>query len=310
MQSSLQPLLVHPVTHVWRVAHRGEDYAVCAAHSLLGVDAGHHFAPRQAVWRHLQVFDFKVAASFLTHPTPALDIAVAKLGESGRLRALALTSRDVAPPQHARFLHTRRFDHAGRRLGLDALRVDALAADITPYTPELHCVWGVGFPGFSGAAAIAWNGMLGDDPTLAGIFVGMADAALPAKLFRGAPLPVGRADAGTTDAPGPLAARARRFLGITALVAEVAALRATVLTKHDVTWLLRATRRQWGLVASVRAIVAVLDDPGSERITDAVGRAASIEAQRYLQHFAAAHEDDPDANAEQLEWDSDGCSPP
>ena len=71
----------------------------------------------------------------------------------------------------------------------------------------------------------------------------------------------------------------------------MAALRATVLTKHDVTWLLRATRRHWGVVASAGAIADVMADPGSERIIDAVGRAAPIEAQRYLHHFAA-HEDD------------------
>ena len=188
----------------------------------------------------------------------------------------------------------------------------------------------VGFPGFSGAAACHTSNAICESPQFAGLFVGIADPAIPTLTLQDnticSPTPELPAeveqDCQLVPQPSWLARRAQNFLGITALEQklerEVTTLKREVehrftklerevhknreyLTKldrevikrSDIPFLVKATQRRWGVIVPSSTILSAIADIGSAvQVTSCLG---TVVDPSYWLQFAAEEFADEDS---------------
>lgn len=300
--------LVHAVTNSWYVnipSSSGEAkyFAICAAHSLLTVkksaSTGRQHEkriicerePLRKIGRDRKDLNFHVTKEFWQRPSAACDFAFAPVAAlPPNAWAMRLMS-SWEPPMRLCFLYQNRFDLAGNRTKSPV--VATFDATVSPYRRNLFMATDVGFPGFSGAAACHTSNAICESPQFAGLFVGIADPAIPESMLRdksiSSPPPELLAeqnqDCRLTSQPSWLARRAQNFLGITALEHRITKLDSEMLKRSDIPSLVKATQRRWGVIVPSSTILsAIADTENAVQVASCLG---SVVDPSYWLKFAA-----------------------
>lgn len=183
--------LVRPaVTNMWYVTNsRGNTFAVCAAHSLITAKVGQaHVSMRfRGITDMVAAQDlrFYIPSDHLLSPSLQTDFAIAPVATlPANAAALPLYKHPIEAPTHLTFVYSHRFDVTGERIPTANVSLGVHpAVAIADDGGALYRCLDTGFPGFSGAAGLMMPSCEPfATPSLAALFVGIADPALPRHL--------------------------------------------------------------------------------------------------------------------------------